>query len=156
MVGTLAELVAAPVQEEETKANSAEKPMSIFGSILSKIFPSSHPAVAATAQASAAASAAPAPAAAPTAPPAAPAPPVDIEAVVSAMPGAAQLNWKTSIVDLLKVLGLDSSLDARKALAQELGYTGSTTDSATMNMWLHKEVVAKLAANGGKVPDSMK
>ena len=72
------------------------------------------------------------------------------------MPGASSLNWKTSIVDLLKVLGLDSSFEARKNLAHELGYTGSTQDSAAMNVWLHNEVVAKLAANGGKVPDSMK
>jgi len=81
---------------------------------------------------------------------------VDVEAVISAMPNASSLNWRTSIVDLLKVLGLDSSLDARKELAHELGYTGSTQDSATMNVWLHKEVVSKLAANGGRVPDSMK
>jgi uncharacterized protein DUF3597 len=59
-------------------------------------------------------------------------------------------------VDLLKVLGLDSSLDARKQLAHELGYAGNTQDSAAMNVWLHQEVVAKLAANGGKVPESMK
>ena len=132
--------------------------MSLFASILSKIFPSSHPAVAA-AQAAPVASSSPA---TPTAPAVAPAvapvsgPPVDVEAVVSAMPGAAQLNWKTSIVDLLKVLGLDSGLDFRKQLAQELGYTGSTADSAQMNVWLHHEVMAKLAANGGKVPDALK
>ena len=63
-----------------------------------------------------------------------------------------KLNWKTSIVDLMKLLKLDSSLQARKELAKELGYTGSTDDSATMNIWLHKEVMKKLAANGGKVP----
>jgi len=100
------------------------------------------------------------PAATPAAPvpasPAASAPPVDVEAVIAAMPGASSMNWKTSIVDLLKVLGLDSSFEARKELAHELGYTGSTQDSAAMNMWLHKQVVAKLAANGGKVPESMK
>lgn len=62
------------------------------------------------------------------------------------------LNWKTSIVDLLKALKLDSSLSARKELAHELGYTGSTEDSAAMNMWLHKAVIRKLAENGGKVP----
>ncbi len=126
--------------------------MSIFSNILAKIFPSDHPAVVASAPA------APAPTPATAAPAPAPvqAPPVDVEAVISAMPGAPSLNWKTSIVDLLKVLGLDSSLDSRKALARELGYSGSTDDSATMNIWLHKEVVAKLSANGGKVPDSMK
>lgn len=63
-----------------------------------------------------------------------------------------QLNWRTSIVDLMKALGLDSSLSSRKELAQELGYTGDTNDSATMNMWLHKQVIQKLKDNGGKVP----
>ncbi|MEO5689627.1 MAG: DUF3597 domain-containing protein [Burkholderiaceae bacterium] len=126
--------------------------MSIFSNILAKIFPSDHPAVVASAPAAPA----PTPAAATPAPAPVQAPPVDVEAVISAMPGAPSLNWKTSIVDLLKVLGLDSSLDSRKALARELGYSGSTDDSATMNIWLHKEVVAKLSANGGKVPDSMK
>lgn len=63
-----------------------------------------------------------------------------------------QLNWKTSIVDLLKALKLDSSITARKELAQELGYTGDTNDSATMNVWLHKAVIKKLSENGGKVP----
>ncbi len=63
-----------------------------------------------------------------------------------------QLNWKTSIVDLLKALKLDSSLASRKELAQELGYSGDTSDSATMNVWLHKAVIKKLSENGGKVP----
>jgi hypothetical protein len=67
-----------------------------------------------------------------------------------------KLNWRTSIVDLLKLLGLDSSLAARKELASELHYTGSTEDSAAMNMWLHKQVMQKLAENGGKVPDDLK
>lgn len=145
--------------------------MSIFGNILARIFPPSHPAVVATQAAPAPApvaaatgaaatsSAAPTPASAPAQAAAAPslAKPqsVDVDAVISAMPGAAGLNWKTSIVDLLKVLGLDSSLEARKQLAHELGYTGSTQDSAAMNVWLHKEVVAKLAANGGKLPAGM-
>lgn len=62
-----------------------------------------------------------------------------------------KLNWKTSIVDLLKLLGLDSSLDARKKLAAELNYTGSTEDSAAMNIWLHKAVMQKIAENGGNV-----
>ena len=125
--------------------------MGMFANIIAKIFPSSHPAVAA-AQAQPAAPTAP-----PAAVPAAAAPqPVDVEAVISAMPGASSLNWKTSIVDLLKVLGLDSSLDARKRLATELGYSGSESDSAAMNIWLHSEVVSKLAANGGKLPADMK
>lgn len=61
-------------------------------------------------------------------------------------------NWRTSIVDLMKLVGMDSSLTARKELAAELGYTGDTADSATMNIWLHKQVMQKLAENGGKVP----
>jgi len=67
-----------------------------------------------------------------------------------------KLNWKTSIVDLMKALDLDSSLTARKELAKELKYTGDTNDSATMNIWLHKQVIQKLKDNGGKVPADLK
>jgi len=67
-----------------------------------------------------------------------------------------QLNWRTSIVDLMKLLNLDSSLNARKELAQELHYSGDMNDSAAMNIWLHKQVMQKLADNGGKVPDDLK
>ncbi len=90
-----------------------------------------------------------APAAAPTA-----ASSVDVAAKLDALAGAhaEKLNWRTSIVDLLKLLGIDSSLTARKELAAELHYTGSTDDSAAMNIWLHKAVLQKLAANGGNVP----
>jgi len=63
-----------------------------------------------------------------------------------------KLNWKTSIVDLLKLLNIDSSLTNRKELAKELNYTGSTDDSAAMNVWLHKAVLKKLSENGGQVP----
>ena len=119
--------------------------MSIFGSILSKIFPSAN---AATAPAPAAPVSAGAPAAA--APPAA-ITVVDVEALLDGMPGASSLNWRTSIVDLMKLLGLDSSLDARKQLAAELSYGADTSDSAKMNIWLHRQVMTKLAANGGKV-----
>ena len=66
------------------------------------------------------------------------------------------LNWEESIVDLMKLLKLDSSLTARKQLAQELGYTGALDGSAAMNVWLHKQVMTKLAEGGGKVPDSLK
>lgn len=62
------------------------------------------------------------------------------------------LHWRTSIVDLMKALGIDSSLSARKELAKELNYSGETEDSAAMNIWLHKQVLHKLAENGGKVP----
>jgi len=65
------------------------------------------------------------------------------------------LNWRTSIVDMMKALGLDSSLTARKALADELGYGGDKSDSATMNVWLHKALMKKLAENGGKVPSEL-
>ena len=67
-----------------------------------------------------------------------------------------KLNWKTSIVDLMKLLKLDSSLAERKELAKELGYSGDTSDSASMNICLHKQVMNKLAANGGKVPADLK
>ena len=74
---------------------------------------------------------------------------------MAAAKGNPDLNYKTSIVDLMKLLGLDSSLDHRKELADELGYTGEKDGSAEMNIWLHKEVMRQLAANGGKVPASM-
>ena len=83
--------------------------------------------------------------------------PVDVADVLSALskmnPGPD--NWRTSIVDLMKLLGLNSDLAARKQLAAELGYAGDTSDTATMNVWLHKQVMAKLAANGGIVPVDM-
>ncbi|MDT8870139.1 DUF3597 domain-containing protein [Komagataeibacter rhaeticus] len=127
--------------------------MSIFGTILSKIF-GSHTAAAATPAATTAAPAAGAAPAAPAATPAAAsAQPVDVDAVLGALAARnpEKLNWQTSIVDLMKLLGLDSSLSARKELATELHYTGDMNDSASMNVWLIKQVMAKLAANGGKV-----
>ena len=129
--------------------------MSIFGKILSKIFPSNHPAV--TQATAPAATAGSTPAAAPASP-AAGAPPVDVEAVLNEMAkkNPEKLNWRTSIVDLMKLVGMDSSLTARKELAQELNYTGNTTDTASMNMWLHKQVMRKIAENGGKLPADMK
>ena len=83
---------------------------------------------------------------------------VDVEAVLNGMQqqSGQQLNWRTSIVDLLKLLGLDSSLQARKEQAAELHYTGDTNDSASMNIWLHRQVMNKLAENGGKVPADLK
>jgi len=130
--------------------------MSVFGSILSKIF--HHPKAQAAPQA--APQPAPAAAAAPSAAPAAPepAPAVDVEAVMEVMAKdyGQPSNWRESIVDLLKLLSIDSSLANRKALAAELGYTGDTEDSAAMNVWLHKAVMRKLAENGGIVPDSLR
>jgi hypothetical protein len=67
-----------------------------------------------------------------------------------------KLEWRTSIVDLMKSLNIDSSLAARKELAKELGYTGDTNDSASMNVWLHKQVMSRLAASGGKLPPEIK
>lgn len=83
--------------------------------------------------------------------------PVDVEAVLTEMAAKEpqKLNWRTSIVDLMKLLDLDSSLAARKELAQELGYTGDMNDSAAMNIWLHKQVMQKLAQNGGRVPPEL-
>jgi len=96
----------------------------------------------------------------PTPPHAAPAaaPQVDVAVVLDKLAKEAgqKLDWRTSIVDLMKLLKLDSSQAARKTLAKELNYTGDTKDSATMNVWLHKQVMAKLAQNGGKVPDDLK
>jgi Domain of unknown function (DUF3597) len=84
--------------------------------------------------------------------------PVDIEQVLNAMAAKKpeKLNWQSSIVDLMKLVDLDPSLSNRKELAGELGYTGDTQDSAKMNIWLHHEVMEKLAASGGKVPDSLR
>jgi hypothetical protein len=135
--------------------------VSIFSSIMSKIF-GAHAASAAPASAGASAGGTTAPASSPTdsAPATATAAPqtVDVEAVLSglASKNQQQLNWRTSIVDLMKLLDLDSSLNARKELAQELNYTGDMNDSAAMNIWLHKQVMQKLAENGGKVPDELK
>lgn len=104
----------------------------------------------------------PAPVGAAAAPQPEPAPPpevqpVDIEAVLTRMQAekGTHLNWRTSIVDLMKLVGMESSLEERKALASELNYTGALDGSAEMNIWLHKQVMVQLAANGGKVPDSL-
>lgn len=104
-----------------------------------------------------AAQAAPAPAAAAPAAPVA-AQPVDVEAIMTAAAASVdyETNWRTSIVDLMKLCGLDSSIGNRKELAAELGYTGDTNDSATMNIWLHRQVMNQLAANGGFVPAGLK
>jgi hypothetical protein len=119
--------------------------MSVFGSIMSAIF--------GKAQAAAAGSS---PTIVPSQMPAGPTPlsNVDVDAVLNglAAKNKEKLDWRKSIVDLMKLLNLDSSLGARKQLAKELGYSGDTSDSATMNVWLHKQVMEKLAANGGKVP----
>ena len=141
--------------------------MSIFGKIMGAIF-GSHPASAAPAgttpagspsASSAPAGTAPSGSAPSSAPAAAPAATVDVAAIVDAAVAAhkgEKLEWRTSIVDLMKALDVDSSLAARKDLAKELGYTGDMNDSASMNVWLHKQVMSKLAANGGKLPPEIK
>lgn len=141
--------------------------MSIFSSIKDAIFgkkaapaPSERPQIPAGMDGGPPAGT-PQPAPAPTAPaPTAPAPTQQVDVVQSLdemakAKGNPDLNYKTSIVDLMKLIGLDSSLDNRKELATELGYTGEKDGSAEMNIWLHKEVMRQLAANGGKVPASM-
>ena len=140
--------------------------MSIFGNIMSAIFGhSSSAAVATPASSPGAAPAAPAPQSAPapaqpaaSAPAAASAAPVDVTAIMDglAAKSSEKLDWRRSIVDLMKLLNLDSTLSARKELAQELGYSGDTNDSASMNIWLHKQVMTKLAENGGRVPDELR
>jgi hypothetical protein len=134
--------------------------MGILSNIFRKIFPSSHPAVqqpspgaAPSMQSTQVGQAAPA---ARPAPAAAPMEQVDVEAILSGMPQASSLNWRSSIVDLLKLLNLDSDLSSRKELAAELDYKGDTGDSAAMNIWLHRQVMNRLAANGGKVPADLK
>jgi 3-oxoacyl-ACP reductase-like protein len=113
--------------------------------------PPAQPAVA-TQPAAATVAAAPAPSAPKPAPPI-----VDIAAVMNglAAKNPEKLDWKRSIVDLMKLVGMDSSLSARKQLATELHYTGDMNDSASMNVWLHKEVLKKLSENGGKVPPEL-
>ena len=141
--------------------------MSIFGSIMSKIFHrgGGKEAGAAAAPATQTAQASPA-AASPAASTATQASSgsggsqgsVDVEAILTDVAGKAgqKLDWRHSIVDLMKLLNLDSSLAARKELAAELHYTGDTNDSAAMNIWLHKQVMTKLAENGGKVPAELR
>ena len=131
--------------------------MSILGSLMGKIL--GHSARESEAKVNAARPAAPAAAAAPTTAPAATAAPpvVDVQTVLETMAAGTKqtLDWQHSIVDLMKLVGIDSSLANRKALAQELGYTGDMNDSATMNVWLHKQVLLKLSENGGQVPANL-
>jgi hypothetical protein len=122
--------------------------MGIFSDIVGKIFHHAQPVPEAATPVDAAP--APAPAVVPETP--TPLANVDVTGVLDGLNTGEGLNWRTSIVDLMKLLGLDSSLEHRKALAHELNYDGDTSDSATMNIWLHKQVMEKLAENGGKVP----
>ena len=149
--------------------------MGLLTNLMSKIFshapaavpaaaPAQPPGAAPPATQSAAPVVAPAsktPAPATTAPPpAAPPPPpkpVDVTAILDglAAKNPEKLDWKKSIVDLMKLVGMDSSFSARKELAKELNYTGDPNDSAAMNVWLHKQVLRKISENGGKVPKEL-
>jgi hypothetical protein len=139
-------------QDSNPFSSHWERTMSIFGKIMSAIFGSKADAApaggGAAAEGGASGGAAAAPAAAT----------VDVAPILDKAVAAKgeKLAWRTSIVDLMKALDIDSSLGARKDLAKELGYTGDTNDSASMNIWLHKQVMAKLAANGGKLPPDIK
>ena len=132
--------------------------MSIFGKIMGAIFGSHASATPADSGAAPAGSAAAPSSTGSAAAPAAPMGSVDVAAIVdkAAASKGEKLAWRTSIVDLMKALDIDSSFNARKELAKELGYTGDSNDSASMNIWLHKQVMAKLAANGGKLPPEIK
>ena len=131
--------------------------MSIFGKIMGAIFGSHATAASASGGAATSAGSAKGSSSA-SAASAAPAQTVDVAPILDKAVAAKgeKLAWRTSIVDLMKALDIDSSLGARKELAKELGYTGDTGDSASMNVWLHKQVMAKLAANGGKLPPEIK
>ena len=133
--------------------------MSIFGKIMSAILGSKANATpASTGAPGSGAAAGTAPTAAPSSTSTAATQSVDVAAVVDKAAAAKgeKLQWRTSIVDLMKALDVDSSLTARKELAKGLGYSGDSNDSATMNIWLHKQVMAKLAANGGKLPHEIR
>jgi len=135
--------------------------MSILGSILGGIFKKKKEEAAPAAPATPA----PAPTATPVQPQVTaaaatapqPAPEVDVAGILDFMNDqkAQKLNWRTSIVDLMKLVGLESSLAERKELADELGYTGDKSDSAAMNIWLHAQVIQKIRDNGGRLPTDL-
>jgi hypothetical protein len=132
--------------------------MSILGKIFGRIFPKAN-----AAQPPAGTQAAPPQSGSVAQPQASPQAPaatmerVDIEQVLDGMAAnnPQKLNWRTSIVDLMKLVGMDSTLQERRELADELGYTGDKNDTAAMNMWLHKQVMKRMADNGGKVPANL-
>jgi hypothetical protein len=132
--------------------------MSIFGKIMSAIFGTKADAAPAGGGATAGTTTSTGSGAGSSSTSAAPAQTVEVAPILDKAVAAKKekLEWRTSIVDLMKALDIDSSLGARKELAKELGYTGDTNDSASMNIWLHKQVMTKLAANGGKLPADIK
>jgi uncharacterized protein DUF3597 len=148
--------VVLPVKQRRQRLTPSsgywERTMSIFGKIMGAIFGTKADAAPAGGGAAADAGSSGGAAAAPAAAT------VDVAPILDKAVAAKgeKLAWRTSIVDLMKALDIDSSLGARKELAKELGYTGDSNDSASMNIWLHKQVMTKLAANGGKLPPDIK
>ena len=138
--------------------------MSIFGNIMSAIFrhgaaqAQPKPAGSGTGPGPTTSGGAATPSGSPAAPPSQGQSQVDVSAVLNNLAGQnkEKLDWRRSIVDLMKLLKLDSSLSARQELARELHYSGDTKDTAAMNVWLHRQVMIKLAENGGKVPDDLR
>lgn len=129
--------------------------MSILGNILGKIFRKKDDASPASPQTAPSGAPAAPPIAAQAPQPAAPAQAVDVDGILDFMNEQRdqKLNWRTSIVDLMKLTGMDSTLAERKELAGELGYTGDTSDTASMNIWLHKQVIQRIKDNGGQIRD---
>ena len=154
-----------PLLPESSRQRAAprqmENVMGMFSDLMNKIFRSSAPAAGTSASAAPTASSAPQPS--PQGSGTGPVVtsqtmgPVDVTAILDKLAAAntQKLDWRHSIVDLMKLVGMDSSLGARRELAADLKYSGDTGDTATMNLWLHKEVMKKLAENGGKVPQEL-
>jgi hypothetical protein len=144
-----------PIAHQSVLKTLKEVGMSIFGKIMGSIFGNKAEAGSPGVITAPAAPASPSSAGNPTS---TPKPAIDIAPILDKAVAAKKekLQWRTSIVDLMKALDIDSSLSARKELAKELGYTGDTNDSASMNVWLHQQVMTKLAANGGIVPADLK
>ena len=128
--------------------------MGMFSDLMHKIFHSSTPAAAQAPGAPAGGESPPTQAVAGAGGSTTSAQPVDVAAILDKLASESKqrLDWRHSIVDLMKLVGMNSSLEARRELAADLSYPGDTSDTATMNIWLHKEVMKKLAENGGKVP----
>jgi Domain of unknown function (DUF3597) len=142
---------------DRRQSGEGEMIMSIFGNIVSKIFPHHTPGASAAVGTAPSTTVAAAPGAAATGA-GKPMSRFELEIMIQKIADAERekYEWKHSIVDLMKLLKLDSSLNARKQLAQELGYKGALDGSADMNIWLHQQVMTKVAEGGGKVPDSLK
>jgi hypothetical protein len=159
--------IRARAVQKTAQGTPEDEHMSIFGKLVSAIFGSSATAPAPTSWGPSAKPASPGAPATPTSSPAPSGTPVatgkpmsraELEDLIktTASQQREDLNWRESIVDLMKLFKLDSSLGARKELAKELGYTGALDGSSEMNVWLHRQVMTKLAESGGKVPENLK